>query len=303
MSIGVPSRAVTVEVADVVTGAILGGPRGRLRGMSVWSEVGDRVFTRRYAFYDQNVGAIVGDDGVLIVDTRISHRQADEIIADLAELTSLPVRAVVNTHGHNDHAFGNHRFRPAPIWGHERCARMVRETGQAQIAAVSAAIPAIADDLADVVLDPPDRTVGDDGGTVDFDAGGRRIELRYLGRGHTDNDIVLLVPDADVLFAGDLVENGAPPFFGDGYPIDWPATVERLVDLVTGAVVPGHGDVGDRAFAVRSMVEIRTIAELATLVHEGAIALHDAVLRTPYPADTAREPLERALAQLRGELD
>jgi glyoxylase-like metal-dependent hydrolase (beta-lactamase superfamily II) len=271
--------------------------------MSVWAEVGDRVFTRRYAFYDQNIGAILGDDGVLIVDTRISHRQADEILVDLAELTPLPVRAVVNTHGHNDHAFGNHRFRPAPIWGHSRCARMLRETGARQIAAVSAAIPDLADELAEVVLDPPDCTFDGDEATLEFDAGGRTVELRYLGRGHTDNDIVVLVPDADVIFAGDLVENGAPPFFGDGYPMEWPATVERLVDLVTGAVVPGHGDVSDRGFAVRSMVEIRTIAELATLVHDGTLGMDDAVLRTPYPADTAREPLERAVAQLRGELD
>ena len=271
--------------------------------MSVWTEVGDRVFTRRYAFYDQNIGAILGDDGVLIVDTRVSHRQADEVLSDLKTLTGLPVRAVVNTHGHNDHAFGNHRFRPAPIWGHERCARMVLETGAAQLRGVAEAIPSLAAELAEVVLDPPDHTFGDDGTTVDFDAGGRQILLRWLGRGHTDNDVVLLVPDADVLFAGDLVENGAPPYFGDGYPIDWPATVEHLVDLVTGAVVPGHGDVGDRGFAVKSMVEIRTIAELASLVHGGTIGLDDAVLRTAYPADAAREPLERALAQLRGELD
>jgi glyoxylase-like metal-dependent hydrolase (beta-lactamase superfamily II) len=271
--------------------------------MSVWAEVGDRVFTRRYAFYDQNIGAILGDDGVLIVDTRISHRQADEILVDLAELTPLPVRAVVNTHGHNDHAFGNHRFRPAPIWGHSRCARMIHETGARQLAAVSAAIPDLAAELAEVVLDPPDCTFEGDEATLDFDAGGRAVDLRYLGRGHTDNDIVVVVPDADVIFAGDLVENGAPPFFGDGYPMEWPSTVERLVDLVTGAVVPGHGDVSDRGFAVRSMVEIRTIAELATLVHEGTLGMDDAVLRTRYPADTAREPLERAVAQLRGELD
>ena len=271
--------------------------------MSVWSEVGDRVFVRRYVFYDQNIGAILGDDGVLIVDTRISHRQADEILADLRELTPLPVRAVVNTHGHNDHAFGNHRFRPAPIWGHERCARMVRETGAAQLAMVAEAIPELAADLAEVVLDPPDRTFDGDFMTLDFDAGGRRIELRHLGRGHTDNDVVVIVPDADVLFAGDLVEADAPPYFGDGYPLDWPATVERMVGHVTGSVVPGHGTVGDRAFAVRSMTELRTIAELATLVHQGALDLDAAVLRTPYPADAAREPLTRALAQLAGELD
>jgi glyoxylase-like metal-dependent hydrolase (beta-lactamase superfamily II) len=301
--IRVPSRTVIVDVVDVGTSLIVWTRRSTLRAMSVWAEVGDRVFTRRYAFYDQNIGAILGDDGVLIVDTRISHRQADEILVDLAELTPLPVRAVVNTHGHNDHAFGNHRFRPAPIWGHSRCARMIHETGARQLAAVSAAIPDLAAELAEVVLDPPDCTFEGDEATLDFDAGGRAVDLRYLGRGHTDNDIVVVVPDADVIFAGDLVENGAPPFFGDGYPMEWPATVERLVDLVTGAVVPGHGDVSDRGFAVRSMVEIRTIAELATLVHEGTLGMDDAVLRTPYPADTAREPLERAVAQLRGELD
>jgi hypothetical protein len=75
------------------------------------------------------------------------------------------------------------------------------------------------------------------------------------------------------------------------------------VEYVTGAVVPGHGTVGDRAFAVRSMTELRTIAELATLVGQGVLGIDEAVLRTPYPAVEAREPLERALAQLRGELD
>lgn len=271
--------------------------------MTVWTEIGERVFVRRYTFYDQNIVAVRGDDGFLVVDTRINPRQADEILGDLRELGTAPVRAVVNTHGHNDHAFGNSRFRPAPIWGHARCARMVVETGQRQLAYVKRAVPAIAAEMDEVVLDPPDRTFDGDSAVVDFDAGGRPIELRYLGLGHTDNDIVVVIPDADVLLAGDLIENGAPPFFADGYPMDWPATVERMVDLATGVVVPGHGDHGDRSFVVRSMVELRAIAELATLVHQGTIGLDDAVLRTAYPADAAREPLERALAQLRGELD
>lgn len=270
--------------------------------MSIWTELGDGVFVRRYAFYDQNIVAIRGEDGFLVVDTRVSHRQADEILADLRTLGPLPVRAVVNTHGHSDHAFGNARFRPAPIWGHTLAARMVMETGERRRAATAAAIPELASELAEVVLDPPDRLF-DDATTVPFDAGGRTVELRYLGRGHTDNDIVVLIPDADVLLAGDLLENDATPYFGDGFPIEWPATVEALVELVTGPVIPGHGSVGDRAFAVRQMTEFRTIAELATMVQQGTLDLDAAVLRTPYPADAAREPLERALAQLRGELD
>jgi glyoxylase-like metal-dependent hydrolase (beta-lactamase superfamily II) len=271
-------------------------------GTADWVEVGDRVFVRRYAVLDQNIGVVLGEEGALVVDTRATHQYADELLADLRRLTPLPARVVVNTHGHWDHCFGNARFRPAPIWGHVRCAEMMRLTGENQRARISEASAELAVGLAGVVIDPPDQTF-EDNATVEIERGGRSVELHYLGRGHTDNDIVVLVPDADVLFAGDLLENNATPFFGDGYPLDWPATAEALVDLVTGAVVPGHGGVGDRAFAIRQMTEFRTVAELAKLVHRGVIGIDDAVLRTPYPADTALEPLTRALAQLRGELD
>ena len=271
-------------------------------GTAGWVEVGDRVFVRRYAVLDQNIGVVLGEEGALVVDTRATHQYANELLADLRRLTPLPARVVVNTHGHWDHCFGNARFRPAPIWGHVRCAEMMRLTGENQRARISEASAELAVGLAEVVIDPPDQTF-EDTATVEIEPGGRSVDLRYLGRGHTDNDIVVLVPDADVLFAGDLLENNATPFFGDGYPLDWPATAEALVDLVIGAVVPGHGDVGDRAFAIRQMTEFRTVAELAKLVHRGVIGIDDAVLRTPYPADTALEPLTRALAQLRGELD
>ncbi len=270
--------------------------------MSDWLEVGDRVFVRRYAFFDQNIGVVLGDDGVLVIDTRSSHVQADEILADLRRLTPLPVRVVVNSHGHADHAFGNRPFRPTAIWGHEGCVRMMRDTGEKQRMKLITNIPEIAADVAAVVIDPPDHTFSE-AVTVDIGPGGRSVDLRFLGRGHTDNDIVVLVPDAAVLFAGDLLENDATPYFGDAFPLDWPVTVERLVDLAAGAVVPGHGTVADQAFAVRQMTEFRAVAELARLVHDGALGLDDAVLRTPYPADTAREPLSRALAQLRGDLD
>ena len=270
--------------------------------MTDWVEVGDRVFVRRYAFYDQNIGVVLGQGGALVIDTRVSHAQGDEILADLRRLTPLPVSVVVNTHGHSDHCFGNSRFRPAAIWGHVRCAAMIRATGDSQKAGLIATIPDIAGDVAAVVLDPPERTF-EESARVEIDEGGRPVDLRFLGRGHTDNDVVVLVADAEVMFAGDLLENDATPYFGDAYPLDWPATVERLVDLAAGVVVPGHGTIGDRAFAVRQMTEFRTIAELARLVHDGMLAIDDAVLRTPYTADTATEPLTRALAQLRGELD
>ena len=181
----------------------------------LWTEVGDRVFVRRYRFFDQDVVVVLGGDGALVVDTRYTPAQAREVLDDLRELGSPRVGVVVNTHGHGDHCNGNSVFRPAPIWGHERCATMIRLTGEQQRLSGLAETPDVAGDLAEVVLDPPDHTFTDRA-TLDLD--GRIVDLAYLGRGHTDNDIVITIADADVLCVGDLLENGAPPWFGDGYP-------------------------------------------------------------------------------------
>ncbi len=269
---------------------------------SGWLEIGDRVHVRRYAFYDQNIVVVRGGDQALVVDTRTTPPQARELIVDLAELDIRRVDVVVNTHGHHDHAFGNHDFRPAIIWGHDRCVTMLNATGEAQRRTVAAELPDLADDLAAVVLDPPDRTFAD---RAVIDLGGRAVELRYLGRGHTDNDIIVRVPDADVLCAGDLLENGAAPYFGDGFPMDWPATVEAMLGVTgpSSVVVPGHGDHGGLAFVERSLEELREVAALASLVHGGFLALEVAENDGPYPAARMREPLARAVAQLRGELD
>lgn len=266
--------------------------------MGPWREIGDRVHVRRYRFLDQTIGAIVGREHVAIIDTRSTPHQATEILTELRALTSLPV-VVVNTHGHWDHAFGNSTFRPATIWGHVRCATMIEQRGEQQRARIAAAIPELAEELAEVVLDPPDRTFE---ASATIDLGGRVIDLRYLGRGHTDNDIVIDVPDADVIFAGDLLENGATPSFGDAYPLDWPATAAALARMVSGVVAAGHGEPADRTFADRQAAEFESNAAIARRVHGGELDLEAAFAASPYPADDARGPLERALAQLRGEL-
>jgi glyoxylase-like metal-dependent hydrolase (beta-lactamase superfamily II) len=267
-----------------------------------WVEVGDRVFVRRYAFFDQNIGVVLGDGAALVIDTRSTNAQAREIVADLRRLTASPVTVVVDTHGHFDHAYGNHVFRPSPIWGHEGCVTFMARTGEARRTRIAAENPEIATDLAEVVIDPPDKTFSE---TAYVEVGGRRVELRFLGRGHTDHDIVVDVRDAGVLFAGDLLENGAVPSFGDAYPLDWPETASRVAELAVGVVVPGHGDHGGRVFADQQAAAIGELAFLARRVRDGDLTLEEAVARTPfpaYPADDVRKPLLRALSQLRGEL-
>jgi glyoxylase-like metal-dependent hydrolase (beta-lactamase superfamily II) len=269
------------------------------RGPKPWQEIGDRVWVRRYEFLDQTIGAIGGADGLLVVDSRSSHRQAAELEADTRAL-GLDVRWVVNTHRHWDHAFGNARFARAELWGHDRCASGMLEDGEIVRAELIEEMPERADEWREVVITPP-RCLFAERATIDL--GGRPVELRYLGRGHTDGDIVLLVPDADVLFGGDLVENGGPPSFGDSFPLDWPATVQSLLGLVSGPVAPGHGDVGDRTFVLRQIEELSEVAALGRSVAAGESSLDDALARGPYGPERNRHAIERAVAQARGALD
>lgn len=265
-----------------------------------WTEVGDGVFVRRYRFYAQNIVAVVDRGEALVVDTRSTYRQAGEVLDDLRAIGAPRVAAVVNTHGHYDHAFGNRVFRPAPIWGHERTAAMLGPNGgQRELAARD--LPQLAAELAEVVLDPPDRRFAV---RAVVEVGARRVHLEHLGRGHTDNDIVLTVEGTDVLVAGDLLENGAAPYFGDGYPLDWPATAEAILARTTGRtiVVPGHGGIAGQDFAARQAADIARIAALAREVHQGRLDLEAAVAASPFEPGQSREPIERGLAQLRGEL-
>ena len=145
-----------------------------------------------------------------------------------------------------------------------------------------------------MVLDPPDRTVDDAGG--DLEVGGRRVELRWCGRGHTDNDLVVLVPDAGVVFAGDLVEEGAPPQFGDAFPLEWPATLDRLLALAPPTVVPGHGDVVDHGFVAGQRDQLAALAGLCRQVAAGTLAAAEAMRAAPFPEPFARTALERTEA-------
>ncbi|HEY6608662.1 MAG TPA: MBL fold metallo-hydrolase [Candidatus Limnocylindria bacterium] len=259
-----------------------------------WREVGDRVWVRRYESLDQTIGVIGGASGLVVIDTRASHRLADELRDELRQLPGAVV-AAVNTHGHWDHVFGNERFATTPIWGHVRCAAMITQRGEEMRTRVIERYAAEADDFREVALTPP-TDLFEDAATLDL--GDRQVELRYLGLGHTDNDIVVTVPDASVLFAGDLLENAPSPGFGDSYPIAWADTGRAILRLVDGTVVPGHGDPFDLHFAERQVAELAQLAELAREVVSGAIAPDEAIRRSPFPAGETQEALRRAEEEL-----
>ena len=199
--------------------------------MTAWEEVADGVFRRRYQPHDVSVCAVRGSDGLLIADTRSSHRQADEIRADLRELGTMPVRWVVNTHAHFDHTFGNARFGPAsdagaPIYAHERVPAHLDAYERPMLAELIAAGEEPAGEWREIVITPPTVLVGD---AMTLDLGGTTAELLHLGRGHTDNDLLVHLPASGVWLTGDLVEESGPPVYGSGsFPLDSGSTTIGL---------------------------------------------------------------------------
>jgi glyoxylase-like metal-dependent hydrolase (beta-lactamase superfamily II) len=266
-----------------------------------WQELADGVLVRRHARLELNIGLVVGGERCLVVDTRETPRQAEDLVRAIREVTPLPW-VVANTHAHYDHVFGNQVFAPCDIWGHVRCAEIVARYGTVQQDAVRHAAEQhgedeLARDLGEVELLPPNRTFTD---TATIELGDVHVELRHLGRGHTDNDVVVRVPGA-VTFAGDLVEEGAPPAFGDAFPLDWPLTLGRLLERIDGPVVPGHGAVVDRAFVAEQTELLARVAAVAREAFAEGRGPGSGASALPLPAEVATVALERAFRQLRGE--
>jgi len=256
----------------------------------MFEELADGVFRRRYESLDLNVGVVFGEDGIVVIDTRASHVEADELRDELRTLTSLPVRWVVDTHWHWDHTFGNARFPEAEIWGHELCRRAMVELGDSMKEDAAAWLPDRLEEIAEVVITPPTRVFDT---FVDIDLGPRVVEMTYHGRGHTDSDIVVTV--GEVSFMGDLLEEGAPPVFDDGFPMSWPVTLASAAEIGSSIIVPGHGDTLDRAGAAAQLDEIQAVADLAQRCLEAGLPVADAALLGPYPPEVMTSALERAL--------
>ncbi|MFD0822909.1 MBL fold metallo-hydrolase, partial [Micromonospora zhanjiangensis] len=263
-----------------------------------FTEIGDRVFVLRYPILDVNVTLIVGAEQAMLVDTLSSTAQATELAAAVRQVTPSPL-VLVNTHHHFDHCYGNAVLGtdpPRPIWAHEVTARLLAEQPERLRRQAYEEIlptdPALAADLLGTPIVPPDRTVHQ---SATVDLGDRHVLLLHLGRGHTAGDLVVHVPDADVLAAGDLVEEGSSPSFEDGYPVDWPDTVAELARLVTPrtAVVPGHGAVlGTEELTAQH----ERLARLAWLIRDGhadGAPVDELVPRAPFEPGTAAVAVRR----------
>ncbi len=276
---------------------------------AAFREVADRVWVARYEWFDVNVTLVGGDRGLLVVDTHASAVAARAVVEDIRRLGAGEVVAAVNTHEHFDHTFGNAELRsaygPVPIHAHEVAAERTLAAGE-RIKALYAAEPddPHRDEVRATEIVAADTTFSS---ALALDLGDRIVELVHPGRGHTAGDVVVRVPDADVLLAGDLVEEsaerGSVPGFGDDcYPFDWPLSLDVVLAL-TGSesvVVPGHGAVVDRDFVEEQRNTIGMVAEIIRDLAGRSVPLAQAldVGEWPYPRDQLEAAVRRGYEQL-----
>jgi glyoxylase-like metal-dependent hydrolase (beta-lactamase superfamily II) len=273
--------------------------------MTAFVEVADRVWVGRQEWYDLNVCLVRGSAGLLVVDTQASTAAARRIVEDVRAIGIGDVTAIVNTHEHFDHTFGNGAFRAAyggiPIHAHETAAERTVEAGE-RIKRLFA--DEVDDPHREEVLEteivPAERTFSS---VRVLDLGDRQVELVHPGRGHTAGDLVVRVPEADVVLVGDLVEESAPPGYGgDCHPLDWPGTLDVVLNLITRdtVVVPGHGAVVDRDFVEEQRADVaitaQTIRDLAAagVPQERALAEGE----WPFGAEVMGDAVVRGYAQL-----
>jgi cyclase len=221
-----------------------------------------------------NTGFLVGPQGAISVDTCATWRRTNAYRHAIEAVTAAPVRAVVNTHHHGDHTFGNCLFPGAAIIAHERARAEAVAFGPPQ------PLPFWdGPDWGDLSLDPPFVTFTDQ---IVLHSGDLQAQVRYVGTaGHTTNDSIIWIPDRSVLFCGDLIFNGGTPFLLMGSVAGAVEVLEQVIrPLGAQTIVPGHGPVfsGDAPLDA-------TLDYLRFVLDVAARALHAGMA----PLDAARE--------------
>ena len=216
-----------------------------------WEPLAEGVHRCRLPFLDVTVGVLQGSSAILLIDSGTTLLEASRIAEDVAVITGGAVTHLVLTHHHFDHVLGA-GFPEAVSYGPPAVAAALT-AGIGQVRANALGYGADTDAVARAVaaVRAPDHAVM----TVDLDLGGRTVHVEHPGLGHTDHDLVVVVPgERTVVFCGDLVEESADPAVDAGSDVRaWPHILDRVLALggPDGVYVPGHGAVVDAAFVRR----------------------------------------------------
>lgn len=268
-----------------------------------------------------NAAIIVNEHEVLIVDSHITPAAARALLRELGEITSKPVRYVVNTHFHFDHAHGNQIYpHDVEIIGHEFTREVIAGGGSTSgrawdrfVATLPAAVESLRREIEsatdtgrrtelerrlavqeaylaaipEVRPMPPTTTLAT---RMTLHRGDSEIRIFFFGRGHTGGDVVVHLPGDRVLITGDLLGGGLP-WMGDGHLLEWAETLEHLKGLEFDIILPGHG----APFSDRSRIEhlqayLRDFWNRAAALHAQGVSVESAAVRIDMRDHAANYP-------------
>ena len=189
---------------------------------------------------DPNSGVIIGDDSVMVVEAQATPQLARKVIERVRSVTDKPISHLVLTHYHAVRVLGASAYRAPQVIMGDVARAMVVERGAEDWASEFERFPRLFDGHGEIPgLTWPTTTFSD---RMTVHLGDRRVDLMHLGRAHTAGDIVIHVPDENVMFTGDIVEYHSACYCGDGHFNDWPETLETIREFDLAAIAPGRGD-------------------------------------------------------------
>jgi glyoxylase-like metal-dependent hydrolase (beta-lactamase superfamily II) len=196
-----------------------------------------------YAFTaegDPNTGVIIGDETVMVVEAQATPRLARKVMDCIRSVTDKPISHLVLTHYHAVRVLGASAYGAREIIMSDAARGMVAERGAEDWASEFGRFPRLFQGHEEIPgLTWPTTTFSD---RMTVHLGTRRVDIMHLGRAHTAGDAVVWVPDAEVMFTGDIVEYHSACYCGDGHFADWPQTLAAIADFDPVAIGPGRGD-------------------------------------------------------------
>ncbi|MFW2333596.1 MBL fold metallo-hydrolase [Ilumatobacter sp.] len=237
-----------------------------------------------------NAGLVVGDGVSLLVDTLFDLKLTQRMLDTMADHTrSAPIATVVNTHANGDHCYGNQLVADAQIVATTAAAREMSDVPPSMLAALNRAPGEVGDlfrsffgefEFEGIELREPDRTFD---GRLEVDVGGRTVELIEVGPAHTAGDSIVVVPDAGVVYTGDILFIGGTPIVWAGPLSNWIDACDLMLGMDVEHVVPGHGPVTGKAGVTAVRDYLAYVDGAATARHGAGVDAFDAA------RDIARE--------------
>ena len=219
----------------------------------------DQIGTGLYAYTaegDPNSGIIVGDDCVMVIDSQATPAMADHVIARVAKVTDKPIKYVLLTHYHAVRVLGASAYKGAEILASDATRNLIGERGKQDMDSEIGRFPRLFRAAESIPgLTWPTITFPDQ---ISIWLGRREVRIMHIGRGHTAGDVIAIVPDAGVVFSGDLVEYKSACYCGDAHFTDWPATLDHLAEMQANALVPGRGAALTTPEMVKEGIELTT---------------------------------------------